>query len=105
MGTVGDCPGLPLFFLLGNLRLSTRVSARLYGLDRLESWTPRVQESDSSMMDKSDESLTKVYNALANPIRRQIVQILRERAKAGFKELHDALQISVGAAYHPMDCI
>src|SRR5207245_568977 len=52
------------------------------------------------MLDKSDESLTRVYNALANPTRRQIVQILKERGKAGFKELHDTLRISVGALYH-----
>src|SRR5438132_9706161 len=105
MGTVGDCPCLLLFFLLGNVRLSTRVSSRPNGLDPLESWTPRVQESDSSMLDKADESLTRVYNALANPIRRQIVQILRERGKAGFKELHDSLKISVGALYHHLDSL
>jgi DNA-binding transcriptional ArsR family regulator len=57
------------------------------------------------MLDKSDESLTRVYNALANPIRRQIVQILKQRGKAGFKELHDTLKISVGALYHHLDSL
>ena len=57
------------------------------------------------MLDKSDESLTRVYNALANPIRRQIVQILKETGKAGFKELHDTLKISVGALYHHLDSL
>jgi Helix-turn-helix domain len=57
------------------------------------------------MLDKSDESLTRVYNALANPIRRQIVQILKDRGKAGFKELHDSLKISVGALYHHLDSL
>jgi Helix-turn-helix domain len=57
------------------------------------------------MLDKSDESLTRVYNALANPIRRQIVQILKDRGKAGFKELHDTLKISVGALYHHLDSL
>jgi Helix-turn-helix domain len=57
------------------------------------------------MLDKSDESLTRVYSALANPIRRQIVQILKERDKAGFKELHDTLKISVGALYHHLDSL
>jgi hypothetical protein len=57
------------------------------------------------MLDKSDESLTRVYNALANPIRRQIVQILKEKGKAGFKELHDTLKISVGALYHHLDSL
>src|SRR5713101_3015764 len=65
----------------------------------------RVKETDSSMLDKSDESITRVYNALANPIRRQIVQILKERGKAGFKELHDSLKISVGALYHHLDSL
>src|SRR5437870_11598480 len=55
------------------------------------------------MLDKSDESLTRVYNALANPTRRQIVQILKERGKAGFKELHETLKISVRALYHHLD--
>src|SRR5437870_2954867 len=57
------------------------------------------------MLDKSDESLTRVYNALANPTRRQIVQILKERGKAGFKELHETLKISVGALYHHLDSL
>src|SRR5437016_5267343 len=57
------------------------------------------------MLDKSDESLTRVYNALANPTRRQIVQILKERGKAGFKELHDTLKLSVGALYHHLDSL
>ena len=57
------------------------------------------------MLDKSDKSLARVYNALANPIRRQIVQILKERGNAGFKELLDALKISVGALYQQLDSL
>lgn len=57
------------------------------------------------MLHKSDESLTRVYNALANPYRRRIVQILKENGKAGFKELHDTLRISVGALYHHLDSL
>src|SRR3989442_14377683 len=57
------------------------------------------------MLDKSDESLTRVYNALANPTSRQIVQILKERCKAGFKVLHETLKISVGALYHHLDSL
>ena len=55
------------------------------------------------MLDNSDDSLTRVYNALANPIRRQIVQILKERGKADFKELREALKISVGTLYQNLD--
>ncbi len=57
------------------------------------------------MSDKTQEAITKVYSALGNPYRRQIVQILRERGKAGFKELHEALKISVGALYHHLDTL
>ena len=61
------------------------------------------QEVDSSVLDKSDDSLTRVYNALANPTGRRIGQILKERGKAGFNELLDALKISVGALYMQLD--
>ena len=57
------------------------------------------------MLDKSNGSLKRVHDALANPIRRQIVQILRQRRKAGFKELRDALKISVGALYQHLDSL
>lgn len=57
------------------------------------------------MLDKSDDSLMGVYNALADPIRRRIVQILRENGKAGFKELLDALKISVGVLYQHLDSL
>lgn len=57
------------------------------------------------MSDKTQDAITKVYSALGNPYRRQIVQILRERGKAGFKELHEALKISVGALYHHLDTL
>ena len=49
--------------------------------------------------------MTKVYSALGNPYRRQIIQILKEEGKAGFKELHEALKISVGALYHHLDSL
>jgi DNA-binding HxlR family transcriptional regulator len=55
------------------------------------------------MQQQSDDNLTRVYNALANPVRRRIIQILKEKGKAGFKELHDTLKISVGALYHHLD--
>ena len=55
------------------------------------------------MLDKSNGSLTRVYIALANPIRRQIVQILEQRGQAGFKELRDTLKISVGTLYQHLD--
>lgn len=57
------------------------------------------------MPEKTDENITRVYSALGNPYRRQIVAILKERGKAGFKELHDALKISVGALYHHLETL
>ncbi len=57
------------------------------------------------LQSKSDDDISRVYNALANPYRRQIIQILREKGKAGFKELHDTLRISVGALYHHLDSL
>jgi DNA-binding transcriptional ArsR family regulator len=49
--------------------------------------------------------MTRVYSALASPIRRQIVDILRTREKAGFKELHENVKTSVGALYHHLDAL
>ncbi len=57
------------------------------------------------MQPKSDDDISRVYNALGNPYRRRIIQILREKGKAGFKELHDNLRISVGALYHHLDTL
>ena len=57
------------------------------------------------MQRKSDENLTRVYNALANPYTRRIIQILRENGRAGFKELHDSLRISVGALQNHLDTL
>ncbi len=57
------------------------------------------------MQGKTTNNIAKVYNALGNPYRREIVQILTEKGKAGFKELHEALKISVGALYHHLDTL
>src|SRR5712692_51661 len=58
-----------------------------------------------SVSEKPGENISKFYSALGNPYRRQIVQLLREKRKLGFKELHDALKISVGALYHHLDML
>jgi DNA-binding transcriptional ArsR family regulator len=55
--------------------------------------------------EKPGETISKFYSALSNPYRRQIVQLLREKRKLGFKELHQALMISVGALYHHLDML
>lgn len=55
--------------------------------------------------EKPSESISKFYSALGNPYRRQIVQLLRDKRRLGFKELHEALKISVGALYHHLDML
>src|SRR6267378_710408 len=55
--------------------------------------------------EKPSGNISKFYSALGNPYRRQIVQLLREKRKLGFKELHEALKISVGALYHHLDML
>lgn len=55
--------------------------------------------------DQTSDNIVKVYSALGNPYRRQIVHILREKGKAGFKELHGALGISIGALYHHLEML
>jgi DNA-binding transcriptional ArsR family regulator len=58
------------------------------------------------MPDQSiDTNISRLYDALANPVRRRIIQLLREKGRAGFKELHDTLKISVGALYHHLDTL
>jgi hypothetical protein len=49
--------------------------------------------------------MAKVYNALSNRVRRQIIEILRTRQSAGFKDLHETVKTSVGALYHHLDAL
>ncbi len=53
----------------------------------------------------SEDQITRIYSALGNPYRRKIVELLRSKGRLGFKELHDALQISVGALYHHLEML
>ena len=56
-------------------------------------------------MSEKPEGISKFYLALGDPYRRQIVQLLREKRKLGFKELHQALKISVGSLYHHLEML
>ena len=56
-------------------------------------------------MPSEDDTITRVYGALANPIRRKIVDILKAKQKAGFKDLHESLIISVGTVYHHLEAL
>lgn len=55
--------------------------------------------------EKQTDNIAKLYSALGNAYRRKIVEILRDNGKAGFKELHASLKISVGALYHHLDML
>lgn len=54
-------------------------------------------------MPSPNSGTTKVHSVLADPVRRQIVQLLKTKHKAGFIELHDALRIKMGALYHHLE--
>src|SRR5713101_9969003 len=56
-------------------------------------------------MSSQDDSMNRIYSALASPVRREIVDTLRSRGKAGFKELHENIKTSVGALYHHLDAL
>src|SRR5262245_50112480 len=58
-----------------------------------------------SGMSTKDDNMSRVYGALASPVRRQIVELLRNRGKAGFKELHESVRTSVGALYHHLEAL
>jgi DNA-binding transcriptional ArsR family regulator len=70
-----------------------------------KSWVCQPASGVQLISEKPVESISKFYSALGNPYRRQIVQLLREKRKLGFKELHQALKISVGALYHHLDML
>jgi len=51
------------------------------------------------------DNISRVYSALASPIRREIVEFLRPHSKAGFKELHESVMTIVEALYHHLDAL
>lgn len=53
---------------------------------------------------KSKE-IIKVYDALSHPLRKRIVEIIGEKKLAGFKDLKDMLNVSVGTLYYHLDVL
>ncbi|MCX8205003.1 MAG: helix-turn-helix domain-containing protein [Candidatus Nezhaarchaeota archaeon] len=51
-------------------------------------------------MGLSDEEVSQIYQALGNPHRRKIIQLLGSRGPMSFSELRQSLNISIGALYH-----
>ncbi|MEM4700259.1 MAG: helix-turn-helix domain-containing protein [Candidatus Nezhaarchaeales archaeon] len=54
-------------------------------------------------MEAGEEGLSQIYQALSNPHRRRIIQLLGSRGPLPFSELKRSLRISVGALYHNLD--
>ncbi len=51
------------------------------------------------------EKTSKVYSALGHPIRKNIVEIIGEKQRMGFKDLKDALNVSVGTLYFHLEAL
>lgn len=51
------------------------------------------------------EEITKVYSAIGHPARKKIVEILGEKQRTGFKDLKDALNVSVGTVYFHLEAL
>jgi len=47
----------------------------------------------------------RIYKLLDHPIRKEIIELLGEQEKLGFKELKEKLQINVGALYYHFDAL
>jgi len=44
------------------------------------------------------EEATKVYSSIGRPVRKKIVELLVEKQRAGFKDIKNTLNVSVGTA-------
>ena len=42
------------------------------------------------------EEATKVYSSIGRPVRKKIVELLVEKQRAGFKDIKNTLNVSVG---------
>jgi DNA-binding transcriptional ArsR family regulator len=51
------------------------------------------------------EDLSRYYTLLRDPARRKIIEILGTQEKVGFKELREALGLSVGTVYYHLDML
>src|SRR5882672_6561001 len=78
-------------------------------MDHCFAWFGSCREDEAWMdrmsSEKQPDDIARLYGALRNSYRRKIVEILRDNGRAGFKELHATLRISVGALYHHLDML
>lgn len=57
------------------------------------------------MKEEKPREIAWVYKALGHPHRKKIIEIIGEKGRSGFKELHENLNISVGALYYHIDML
>ena len=57
------------------------------------------------MFKKRKSRASTVYAALSHPIRKRIIDKIRENGRAGFKDLKDELQVSVGTLYYHIESL
>jgi len=48
------------------------------------------------MSQGEDEEATRVYSSIGHPVRKKIVELLVEKQRAGFKDIKNTLNVSVG---------
>ena len=57
------------------------------------------------MNKEKPRDIARIYKALGHPHRKRIIEIIGEKGRSGFKELHENLNISVGALYYHIDML
>ena len=57
------------------------------------------------MNEEKPRDIARIYKALGHRHRKRIIEIIGEKGKSGFKELHENLNISVGALYYHIDML
>lgn len=57
------------------------------------------------MVDNKSEEITKIYGALSHPLRKRIVELIGQKSLAGFKDLKDTLEVSVGTIYYHLEML
>jgi len=57
------------------------------------------------MKEEKPREIAWLYKALGHPHRKRIIEIIGEKGRSGFQELHEKLNISVGALYYHIDML
>ncbi|MGD8506828.1 MAG: hypothetical protein PVF15_09235 [Candidatus Bathyarchaeota archaeon] len=57
------------------------------------------------MNEEKPRDMAWIYKALGHPHRKRIIEIISNKGRSGFKELHEKLNISVGALYYHIDML